>query len=62
MDKKIVIRIPKPTSNYTGVIRLNRDAEEVIKRLQAKTGLSASGLASQIILQAEDLITVERED
>ena len=57
----IQIRVPRPTTT-TGVIRLNRDAEDAIHRLQAQTGLPASNIVSQIILQAVDRIEIVREE
>jgi len=43
----------------TGHVRISPAAEQVIRRLQRQTGLSARCIASQIIEQAEDMIEVE---
>ena len=59
--KPIRITAKQPGPN-TGVIRLSPDAETVIRDLQAKTGWSATYLASQIIIQAKDLITIDYEE
>ena len=62
MEKKIVINVPRPRSTSTGVVRLNREAETVIKRLSFETGLTAAFLVSEIILQAEPLVEIRKED
>lgn len=58
----IQIRVPRPAPAITGVIRLSRDAEEVIRDLQIQTGLAASNIVSQIILQAADQIEIVRDE
>ena len=60
--QKIKLHVPRPAGNYTGVIRLDREAEDVIRELQYRTGLPASNIVSQIVRQAKDLIEIEREE
>ena len=54
MSKPIRLKTKSP-GECTGVIRLSPEAEQVVRRLKAKTNLSTKTLVSQIILQAEDL-------
>lgn len=59
--KTIQLKVPKPVA-CNGVVRISRDAEEVVRDLQWRTGLPASQIISQIILQAADQIETVREE
>ena len=43
-------------------VRLNPEARKVVRRLCAKTSLSASTVVSQILIPAEGLIDIEDAD
>lgn len=58
--KPIQIKVPRP-AGCTGVIRLSREAEDVIRSLQVRSGLAASQIASQIIIQAADMVEIVRD-
>ena len=45
-----------------GTVRLTPEAEKVVRRLKAKTGLPIRQIVSDIIVQAENLITIETEE
>jgi len=45
-----------------GTVRLTPEAEKVVRRLKAKTGLPIRQIVSDIIVQAENIITIETED
>lgn len=53
-----VHRRPKIDDDYKGRIRINREAEAIIKELQIATGLPLSRIASQIIIQAADQVEI----
>ena len=59
--KPIQIKIPRNNA-IVGVVRLDREAEEVIRRLQGQSGLPASRIASQIIAQAADMVEIVRDE
>lgn len=42
-----------------GVVRINPEAEAIVRALQRETGLTARSIVSQIIVQAESLIVCE---
>lgn len=56
--KPIVLKA-KSEEEYIGVVRLSPEAERIVKRLRAKTCLSARAIVSEIIIQAEGLIEIE---
>ena len=45
-----------------GTVRLTPEAEKVVHRLKAKTGLPIRQIVSDIIVQAEVIITIETEE
>lgn len=63
MDK---IHLPskKITSNDQGVIKLNRDAMEVLAEIVNQTNMSIRHVASEVIVQAyrNGLISFDREE
>lgn len=60
MKKKIVLNVYRPEKGVFGVVRLDEEAERLVKQLQRETGLSAKYIVSQIIIQGYDLIEVKR--
>ena len=62
MEKKIVLTIHRPEPSFCGVIRLDPQAEALVKQLQRETGMSAKYIVSQIIIQGFDLVEVARDE
>lgn len=58
----IVLKSNRITDECIGTVRLTPDAEKVIRRLRAKTGLPIRQIVSEIIVQAENLIDIEGAD
>lgn len=48
---KIVLNVYRPEKGVCGVVRLNEQAEKLVKQLQRETGLSAKHIVSQIIIR-----------
>lgn len=64
MSNRIILKVRKvnrPSDNLIGTVKITPEAELVLKQIQRETGLSARHIASQIIIQAQDLIEVEEE-
>lgn len=62
MRNKIVLNVYRPEKGVCGVVRLDEEAERLVKQLQRETGLSAKYIVSQIIIQGYDLIEVKRNE
>lgn len=62
MKNKIVLNVYRPEKGVCGVVRLDEEAERLVKQLQRETGLSAKYIVSQIIIQGYDLIEVKRNE
>lgn len=62
MKNKIVLNVYRPEKGVCGVVRLDEEAERLVKQLQRETGLSAKYIVSQIIIQGYDLIEVKRSE
>lgn len=58
---KIVLNVYRPEKGVCGVVRLNEQAEKLVKQLQRETGLSAKHIVSQIIIQGYDLVEIKEE-
>lgn len=58
--KPIVLKSKEHSDECIGMIRLTPDAEKVVRRLRYKTGLPLRQIVSEIIVQAENLIDVEK--
>jgi len=56
--KPIVLRA-KIMDNNVGVVRLTPEAEKVVRRLHARSGLPIRRIVSEIIIQSENLIDVD---
>ncbi len=55
----ILIELPKPKEpkqTLSGVIRIEPDAEAILRRMGAETGLPISTIASEIIQQAAEYV------
>ena len=61
MKNKIVLNVYRPEKGMYGVVRLNEEAERLIRQLQRETGLSAKYIVSQIIIQGFDLVEIKEE-
>ena len=62
MKNKIILNVYRPEKEVCGVVRLNEEAERLVKQLQRETGMSAKYIVSQIIIQGYDLIEVKRTE
>lgn len=63
MDKKIVLKSYNvPPVQPPNVVRVNTTAGRIIRELQRETGLTASCIVSQIIIQARDMIECSTEE
>ena len=62
MDKKIVLTVHRPEPSFCWVVRLDREAEQLVKQLQRETGMSSKYIVSQIIIQGYDLVEVKEEE
>lgn len=62
MKNKIILNVYRPEKEVCGVVRLNEEAERLVKQLQRETGLSAKYIVSQIIIQGYDLVEVKRSE
>ena len=62
MKNKIILNVYRPEKGVYGVVRLDEDAERLVKQLQRETGLSAKHIVSQIIIQGYDLVEVKRSE
>ena len=62
MKNKIILNVYRPEKGVCGVVRLDEEAERLVKQLQRETGWSAKYIVSQIIIQGYDLIEVKRSE
>lgn len=62
MKNKIVLNVYRPDLGMCGVVRLDEEAERLVKQLQRETGLSAKYIVSQIIIQGFDLVEIKEEN
>lgn len=62
MKNKIILNVYRPEKSVCGVVRLDEEAERLVKQLQRETGLSAKYIVSQIIIQGYDLVEVKRSE
>ena len=61
MDKKIILTVHRPEPSFCGVVKLDREAEALVKQLQRETGMTAKYIVSQIIIQGFDLVEIKEE-
>ena len=61
MDKKIILTVHRPEPSFCGVVKLDRDAEGLVKQLQRETGMTAKYIVSQIIIQGFDLVEIKED-
>lgn len=64
MDGKIHIPARRNFSgiNEQGVVKINKKAQKVLNDLYSETALSMKELVSQIIIQSEGLIVLDKEE
>ena len=62
MKNKIILNVYRPEKDVCGVVRLDEEAERLVKQLQRETGLSAKYIVSQIIIQGYDLVEVKQSE
>ncbi len=58
-NNPIVLKSTRLSDECIGTVRLTPEAEKVVRRLRAKTGLPIRRIVSEIIVQAENLIDIE---
>lgn len=58
-NNPIVLKSNRISDECVGTVRLTPEAEKVVRRLRAKTGLPIRRIVSEIIVQAENLIDIE---
>lgn len=61
-EKKIILTVHRPEPSFCGVVRLDPQAEALVKQLQRETGMSAKYIVSQIVIQGFDLVEVVRDE
>ena len=61
-ENAIVLKAGGRAMECIGTVRLTPEAEKVVRRLKTKTGLPIRQIVSDIIVQAENIITIETED
>ena len=61
-EKKIILTVHRPEPSFCGVVRLDPQAEALVKQPQRETGMSAKYIVSQIIIQGFDLVEVARNE
>jgi len=61
-NNAIVLKAPRISDECIGAVRLTPEAEKVVRRLRAKTGLPIRQIVSEIITQAENLISIDTDD
>lgn len=60
--KPIVLKTRVETDECVGAVRLTLEAERVVRRLRARTGMPIRQIVSEIITQAEELIRIEGDE
>lgn len=58
-NNRIVLKSNRTPDELIGTVRLTPEAERVVRRLRATTGLPIRRIVSAIIVQAENLIDIE---
>ena len=61
-ENAIVLKAGGRAMECIGTVRLTPEAAKVVRRLKAKTGLPIRQIVSDIIVQAENFITIETEE
>ena len=61
-NNPIVLKSNRLSDECIGTVRLTPEAEKVVRRLRAKTGLPIRRIVSEIIVQAENLIDIENDE
>ena len=61
-EKKIILTVHRPEPSFCRVVRLDPQAEALVKQLQRETGMSVRYIVSQIIIQGFDLVEVKKEE
>lgn len=63
MDEKIVLTVRKLYPNHDSrVVRITEKAADVLTSIRRQTGLSASYVVSQLIIQGAPLVEVVEEE
>lgn len=59
--KPIVLKV-QSTEDCVGVVRPSPEAEKVVRRLHSRCHLTIRQIVSEIIVQAEHLISIEQDE
>lgn len=59
--KPIVLKA-RSADSCVGVIRLTPEAEKVVRRLHSRSNIPIRQIVSEIIIQSENLIDIEKEE
>ncbi len=62
MSKDVIVLKAGGQCECIGTVRLTPEAEKVVRRLKARTGLPIRQIVSEIIVQAENLIHIDTGD
>lgn len=60
-EKKIILTVHRPEPSFCGVVKLDREAETLVKQLQRETGMTAKYIVSQIVIQGYDFLEIKEE-
>ena len=60
-EKKIILTVHRPEPFFCGVVKLDREAETLVKQLQRETGMTAKYIVSQIVIQGYDFLEIKEE-
>lgn len=60
-EKKIILTVHRPEPSFCGVVKLDREAETLVKQLQRETGMTAKYIVSQIVIQRYDFLEIKEE-
>ena len=61
-NEKIVLNVCDSQSKWPDHVRLTPEAARIVMKLKRLTGLSATQVVSEILVQAENLIEIAEED
>ena len=61
-ENAIVLKAGGRAMECIGTVRLTPEAEKVVRRLKAKTGLPIRQIVSEIVIQSEKLIQIDTGD
>ena len=60
-EKKIILTVHRPEPSFCGVVKLDREAETLVKQLQRETDMTAKYIVSQIVIQGYHFLEIKEE-